>query len=359
MMPMKEDFRSKVLWFSALRRIRIDHPYIIAVGGGIAKTSTKNAVGAVMRAGFPNQVLVGFGNLNTYLGVPLSILDLRIDFREKKISWQWPFILLAALWRGFFARLPKYIILEYGTDQPKDIETLVKKLPPDMGLLTVVTNAHLANYPSEEAIAEDEGWLLEGLNSKGVAIMNMTDPFLEMHRRRIKARIVEISTPLESIATEYARAVGKYFGIESRIVEDALSTYVRPTHRFNQKKIGNWLVLDDVYNANPASMQAALNLLKKMPGRKVAVLGDMLELGPKEKNFHAEIATRASRAADLVVGVGSLATNYKPTVHFDDSDRAASEIFPYLKDGDSILVKGSRGIQMEKIIEALEKHANH
>src|SRR5688500_2495906 len=113
--------RESILWWAAKRRLRFDKPFIIGITGSIAKTSTKEAIGGVLEKAYPGKVVVGYGNLNTFLGVPLAILGFRLNFHSKNVTWQWPFILLLALWRGLFARLPKYLVLEFGADQPGDI----------------------------------------------------------------------------------------------------------------------------------------------------------------------------------------------------------------------------------------------
>src|SRR5688572_10960785 len=113
------DPRPSILWFAAQRRLRLDRPFVLAVGGGIGKTSTKVAIGTLFNLKYPGQVRVGYGNLNTYLGVPLAVLGFEVDFYKQKIGvWAWLKILGAALWRSWFSKLPPYLILEFGTDQP-------------------------------------------------------------------------------------------------------------------------------------------------------------------------------------------------------------------------------------------------
>lgn len=350
-------WRDEFLWRCALRRIRKSNSVVIAIGGGIAKTSTKYAIGSVLSDHFKNNVLVGYGNLNTYLGVPLSILEFRIDFHHQSISWQWPIILLQA-WIRSRRILPKYLVLEYGTDRPGDIKKLTSKLPPNIAVLTTVAPAHVMNYGSLDEVAEDEGTLVASVPNDGVVFINKRDPYYQVHKARIVATtVIEDDLPNEQLSVGFARSVAKYFGVPLEEVEKSLGRMKLPPQRFAQRQIGDWLVLDDTYNANPASMEGALNLLKNMPGRKVAILGTMRELGESEKLLHKHTGDLAHSIADVVIGVGEHTDEYQPVVHFDSSDQAAKEIFSYLKKGDSILVKGSRSIQMEKIISALENVA--
>lgn len=347
--------REKILWWAALRLVRRDKPFVIAIGGAIAKTSTKEAVGAVMRAKFPGEVQVSYGNLNTYLGVPLTILGFKINFHDQHISWQWPFILFSAVCRSFTKCLPKYLVLEYGTDKTGDIPALVSKLRPNIALLTIAGVAHLANYESEEAISKEEGTLLEALPENGVAFINSQDPHKAEHKLRTKAKVIEIDCSLEDIAVEYAKNLGFYFDMTREEVEDALKKVTQAPHRFEHKKIGSWTVLDDTYNANPLSMKAAFGILKGISARrKVAILGDMKELGENEVALHREIGEIAHENFDYIIGVGNLAKEYHPDEWFASSDEA-DKIVALLQEADTILVKGSRSVRMEKIVEKMQE----
>lgn len=348
-------WRERILWWAAERRLRLDRPYIIAVTGSIGKTSTKQAIGAVLRAAFPKMVRVGFGNLNTYLGVPLAILGFRLDFHEKRVTWQWPFILLRAIWRGIFGRLPKFLVLELGADKPRDIEELTRHIRPDLAVITAIGQAHLMNYRDEEEMAKEKGKLLLALRPGGKAILNEQDKFTPMLKNMTKEKIIYFSSPLANLATAIAREVGVQLEIPPAQLELGLKVSDLPSHRLNRKRINGWEVLDDTYNANPLSMKAALEELKKMPGRKVAILGEMKELGEREAELHRQTGELARQSVNLLIGVGELAKNYQADHWFSDSNGAARGALDYLKQGDSILVKGSRAMKMEKIIESLEK----
>lgn len=351
--------RAGILWLCARWRVKKDRPIIIAVGGAIAKTSTKVAIGAVLNEACPGQVRVGYGNLNTYLGVPLAILGFEIDFYKERIGfWRWLGILLTAKWRALFSHLPKYVVLEFGTDQTGDLDKITKKLQPDFGAITIVGPAHLANYKDEKDMAYDEGFLAERTKPTGVVFLNHADPYREEHRARAKAKVREIVTPLELMATEFAKAVGEALKIPADVIASGLKNYEKPEHRFNEKKIGPWLVIDDSYNASPLAMAAALGKLQASPGRHVAVLGDMKELGAEEVKFHRQVGELAKSRADIIVGVGELAKNYTPDHHFNTADEAAYGIFAILKEGDTVLVKGSHSLHLEKIVTALENHQN-
>ncbi|HUD20822.1 MAG TPA: Mur ligase family protein [Candidatus Saccharimonadales bacterium] len=351
------DIREKILWWAAKRRLKADRPFVIAIGGAIAKTTTKEMIGQVLKRAYPNEVGVAFGNLNTFLGVPLAVLGIKVDFWTKKITWQWLPILIQAIWRRFFYRLPKRLVLEYGTDKDNDLEALVKQIPPDIGIITIVGPAHLGNYSKLEAMVKDEGWLAEGTKPSGVVFLNSADPYLKEHQERARAKVVVVETPTEDIARNFTLRLAKFLEINQRIVDEVLDNFAAPKHRLNKLKLGSHQVLDDSYNASPLAMEAAFSLLKKLPPRRVAIIGDMLELGKDEENYHREVGKRAREIADVVVGVGTRAKWYQPNYWFADSQSAAKGLFSIIQEGDTLLVKGSRGIKMEKIVEAL-KHGH-
>lgn len=349
--------REKILWSAAKYRLASDKPYVIAVGGGIAKTSTKVAIGQALNTAFPGQVQVGYGNLNTMLGVPMSILGIEIDFHKQKIGrWGWLRVLHQAKRRAATKKLPKYLVLEYGTDKSGDIKELVSMLKPDLAAITLISPAHLENYRDLEDMADDEAELAWSVPEGGKVFINDEDTLMKERLSKVQAKVISVATTKEEIAKNFARAIAKELGAEPGKIDEALKGSLPTAQRFQTKQLANYYLIDDSYNANPGSMEAALNLLKVRSGRKVAILGTMRELGKDSQRYHQRVGDLAHQAADVVIGVGEMTESYRPTVRFSDSDAAAKEIFSYLKEGDSILVKGSRGVRMEKIVEELMKH---
>jgi UDP-N-acetylmuramoyl-tripeptide--D-alanyl-D-alanine ligase len=348
------DIRLFILWAAADRRLKSDKPFVIAVTGSVAKTSTKEAVGAVLKAAYgESQVRVGFGNLNTALGLPLAILGYEIDFYKQKITWQWPFLLAGAWWRGFTSRLPHYLVIEMGADQPGDMKELTRHIQPDIGVLTVVGEAHLMNYRSQEQLADEKAEIIRATKPAGTIIVNRRDPFFSRHLKAARSQVLEIDCPVAETAKTVAETVGKQLGIEPKIINQSLEGAWQPSGRMQIRR-GAYTIIDDSYNASPTSMNAAFETLAKLPGRKVAILGSMLELGQNEVRYHEAVGRRARDAAEFVIGVGGLAKHYNPDHWFADSSAAAKGVVAFLKKGDSILVKGSHGIRMDKIVEALE-----
>lgn len=348
--------REKILWWSALRRIRKDGSKVVAIGGAIAKTSTKVAVGTLLEHNFPGEVRVGFGNLNSYLGVPLAILGFEIDFYEQKIGpIKWLGILLKALSLGFFRRLPRYLVLEYATDSPGDMAAITAKLPPDVGMITIVGPAHLANYPDTESMVLDEGFLAERTKPDGVLFVNSSDQYLTEHHRRTKARVVNVVAALEEIALKYMEALGRDLNIREEIIDEARADFSPPTGRFVQEKIGPYALLDDSYNSSPLAVKAALRLLEKLPPPRIAILGSMKELGPQSRAYHQEIGLVTKNIATICYSVGDEAKDFGFDRHFPDAQTAAEKILEELPDSGSILVKGSHSVHTEIIANAIRQ----
>jgi len=353
------DLRSATLWWAVGRRLKHDQPFVVAITGSIAKTSTKQAIGAVLEAAFPGQVRVGYGNLNTYLGVPLAVLGFEIDFYARSISWQWLPLLVGAIWRSLFKRLPRYLVLEFGADRPGDIVALTKKVKPNVAVVTLVGPAHLENYPSEAAIASEKAKLLTALGSGGVGFINVEDKHRQiLEQAASTASLKTVQCPRAAIASAFARAVGEQLKVSDELIETVLRRLTPPKGRLSFKKAGSFFVLDDSYNANPLSMESALGVLRAQEPRRVAILGSMLELGPNAPHYHQQIGELARRCSDYLIGVGQLAKHYEPDLWFEHAQDAAKAILPYLKDGDRILVKGSHSIRMDKIVEAVVSHGS-
>lgn len=346
--------REKILWWAARRQIRRHGTKVVAIGGAIAKTSTKVAVGALLQLAHPGEVRVGFGNLNSYLGVPLSVLGFEIDFYAQKIGlFRWIWILKQAIWRGLFGKFPKFLVLEYGTDKPGDIEAITAELRPDVGMITIVGPAHLANYPSLDDMVKDEGYLAERVKDNGILFVNSNDTYLTEYHRRTKARVVNVVTNLEEIAIKFMEALGRELNISTDLIEEARDDFQVPAHRFEQTKVGPYLLLDDSYNSSPLAVKAALHLFKKLPAPRVAILGSMKELGQLSESFHQEIGDYAQGYADQFIAVGDEAQAFGFDTWYPDSETAASKIFEVLPASGSILVKGSHSVRMEKIVEAI------
>ena len=319
---------------------------VVGVTGSYGKTSTKDSIVAVLRAagvraeGTP-------GNRNTEVGVPLSILGLPED--------------------------TAVAVIEMGMRGTGQIAELAALAPPDVAVITAIGPVHLELLGTVEAIAAAKAEILGGLPADGVAVVPADEPLLEGHIAALAAGVA-----VRTFGDEPAIAVsaGDLKAWEQRniaaAVEAAIALGMAPRpgaqvvlERSAMRGIehplpGGGTLIEDCYNANPPAMAAALADLCRRPGRHVAVLADMLELGPDEAAFHRGVGERArDLGVDLLVAVGPRAASYPEGAHgveavtFADTDAAVKGVPALIAPGDVVLVKGSRGMAMERVARAI------
>jgi UDP-N-acetylmuramyl pentapeptide synthase len=268
------------------------------------------------------------------------------------------------------------LVLEMAMRGAGQIAELVRIAEPDVGVIVNVGPVHLELLGTIEAIAATKSELIEGLRAGGTAIVPADEPLLQTHLETLPegvrtvtfgsgGDVAELPDGLElPFASAHMRsnalaalAAARAVGVEpTGVLEVALSDL-----RGQRRELeGGVVVIDDCYNANPMSMRAALDdLAASASGRRVAVLGDMLELGPDEVRFHEEIGAAARGAGvDLLVTVGPLAAAMGPAfggevVAVDAAADVVPALRPRLRDGDTILVKASRGVGLEVVAQAL------
>jgi UDP-N-acetylmuramoyl-tripeptide--D-alanyl-D-alanine ligase len=334
---------------------------VIAITGSTGKTSTKDILAALLEP--HRRTFVSRGNFNTEIGLPLELLAAPAGTQA--------------------------LVLEMGMRGAGQIAELAAIAQPDVGVVVNVGPAHLELLGSLEAIAAAKAELIADLHADATAVIPAGEPLLERHRRADVATVtfgpggdvtlvgqdgeggVEIDAQGERIALQLDFSQAHLRGNLLAAVAAARAIGVTPRGRvtvaFSGRRgertrlPGGITVIDDCYNANPMSMRAALDDLAATAGegRRVAVLGDMLELGPEEARFHAEIGAHAAAAGvDLLVAVGPRSG---ATADAFDGERvraadaqAAAQLVPGLvRAGDTVLVKASRGIGLEAVAEAL------
>ena len=400
---------TKILTWASKRVLAKHKPIIIAVTGSVGKTSTRDAIALVLGTKF--RVRVPKKNLNTEIGVPLVILDL-----DKPTSaWGWLALMFKAIGQATASdqSYPTHLVLEFGADRPGDIKHLCELAPPSVGVVTAITHVHVANYPSLEAMIAEKAELIKCLPADGLAILNADDERTLAMRQLSKALVVtygsndqaevavvdyvlnaprgirfaaadrrteEMPTQVELAGTLGAHqalvcaaaiAVGKHFGVSAAQAAKVLSAqYSPPAGRLKPLAgIKQTLLLDDSYNAAPASMNAALEVLKACQptdvGRRVAALGEMAELGPHTEEQHRQLGWRAAEAGvDLLVLVGeksrdtargALEAGMKDDqiVLVKNAEEAGSYLDKEIKSGDVVLIKGSQSSRMEKTVRDL------
>lgn len=359
-MAMVRSFVEHLLRWATRRTVRVQNPLVIGVTGSSGKTSTKEAIGHVLRKTVRDRIVrVGHGNLNSEFGLPLVVLGLQKP--EGKLAWVKTACL--ALWRGLWperVRTPLVLVLEYGVEYSGDMAKLVSIVPPQVAVVTVVGEAHTEFLGSLDGVAKEKGGLVRALPKSGIAILNANDRRVMAMGERTQALVVPIKVPLAELSQAMAVAVAEHaLGVERGKAEAAMKDWTRPKGRLQLLKAlkGAWL-LDDSYNANPNSMTFALSELQRITSEKkarrsIAVLGDMLELGSGENKAHAGIALLAERVADRVVLVGPRFRRTKRGEWYPGPVQAADALAPTIEAGDVVLVKGSQGMRMEKVSEAL------
>lgn len=389
-----------------LKRFR---PRIIGITGNVGKTSTKLAVYTVLRES-KKRVRMAGGNLNNEYGLPLAVLT---DYERPGGIFFWLWVIALSSFRLISPwakrKYPKILILEYAADKPGDIRYLTKIVKPTIAVVTAVGQipVHVEFFSDREAVIKEKTRLIKGLGPEGIAILNHDDPAVLAMRNQTKAQVMsygfhksadlritnfedrsEFGWPLgisfkletdtssvpvkidnvfgvsQAYAATAAAAVGLCEGLNLVQIAEALSLYEGEKGR--TKLIAgikeSWII-DDTYNSSPASLKAALAIFNDLRApRKVAILGDMLELGSYAKHAHEEMGKLARQAVDELITVGPLAKLIsekaeglkKENIH---SFRNTAELIPKVKDlieeKDLILVKGSQSMRMEKLVAVL------
>jgi UDP-N-acetylmuramoyl-tripeptide--D-alanyl-D-alanine ligase len=311
---------------------------VIGVTGSTGKTSTKDLIAAMVGQG--KRTFATHDNRNTEIGLPLTVLDAPAG--------------------------TEVLVLEMAMRGPGQIAELATIAEPDVGVLTNIGPVHLEQMGTLEAIAAEKASLIKGLKPGATAVIPAGEPLLDPHlpddltivRFSATDDLGDLDVGFDSahmrLNAAAALAAARAVGVEPRgRIEVALSDL-----RGQRIELGpptRVTVVNDCYNANPMSMRAALDdLASAAPGRRVAVLGDMLELGPDEVRFHQEIGAHArDRGVDLLVTVGPRAAAMDGDQAVQTAEEAAALLPELLEDGDTVLVKGSRGVGLEVVAENL------
>lgn len=396
-----------VLQFEARMALFRHKPKIVAVTGTVGKTSTKDVIYECLKPYFNTRK--SEKSFNSDIGLPLTILGLQNAW-SSPIGWIWNLIL------GFFVlfdtRYPNWLVLEIGIDRPGDMKKVAKWLKTDVVVFTKFsqTPVHVEYFDSPKEVIFEKSLLADTLKIDGTLILNRDDEEVfalgERARRKhisygfhtlsdIKAsnqeflyddsnKLVGIifradyggsSIPVRIIGSlgqgqVYGAlaglAVGTALGINIVSLSDAISGYQPPNGRMRIiSGIKNCQIIDDTYNSSPVALSSAIATFKEIKAkRKIAILGDMLELGKYSIDEHKKIGKNVAGFVDMFVAVGermkiavdeALSNGMREEVvlHFDTSSDAGAYIQNLIKEGDIILVKGSQSIRMEKIVEEI------
>ncbi len=352
-------------------------PRVIGITGSVGKTTTKEITAAVLSQRFIT--LKNRGNLNNEIGLPLTVLEM--DAHHQRV------------------------VLEMGMYDVGEIAQLCRIAQPHVGVVTNVGPVHLERLGTIERIAQAKTELVQALPASGVAVLNSDDPLVAAMASQTQARIfwyglnpdadlwadeiegegldgirfrfhyqdetLHVRAPLlgrHSVHTALrAAAVGLVEGLSWEEIVRGMQQLDVQLRLIAARGLNGATLLDDTYNASPASTMAALNLLADLPvqhGRRIAVLGDMLELGSYEEEGHRKVGVRAADVVDLLVTVGqraqliaeeALAAGLPASrvMALDHAEAALAEMRSILGPGDVVLVKGSRAVRMDEIATAL------
>jgi len=371
-----DDVRAAFGKFAGAYRAGFDLP-VIAVGGSNGKTTTKELLASVLRQKLAT--VWSEASFNNDIGVPLTLL--RLDKSHQAA------------------------VIEAGTNHPGELAPLLRMIQPKHGVLTNIGREHLEFFGEVAGVAQEEGWLAELLPAEGRLFVNGDNEWTEPVVRRARAKVVRVGlgekndwrarsirldkngvtfrvdAPKADFSGEYrinllgrhqvvnalfAIAVGEELGLGSSAARDGLIECQPAKMRLQFWETGGVRVLDDAYNANADSTLAALETLCDLPlqGRRVAVLGDMNELGAHSEAAHAEVGRRA---AELGIGqmfaIGKMAAvmaraareaGLNRVIEFADAEAAVNAVKNFLKPGDVVLFKASRSSRLERITGTLK-----
>ena len=356
---------------------RLFDPLVVGITGSIAKTSTKEAIATVL--GSVRRTLKTEGNQNNEVGLPLTLMRLGPEHEAA--------------------------VLEMGMYVSGEIADLAAMAQPSIGVVTAVQAVHLSRIGSLDAIEQAKGELLEALPAEGTAVLNADDPIVTRMDERSVARAVrygfDASADVRAVDVEPGGTTGMHFrlrtpigerpvtiptlgrlsvhnaaagaavglaaGLDLDTIASALEVGWRAPHRVDLVRLRGATVIDDSYNASPGSVTAALELLGDLPGRHVAVLGEMLELGEGHDSGHLAVGEAAARVAELLIvvgeGAGGIAAgamdaglDASRVHHVPDADAALDALLPRLRDDDVVLIKASRGVGLDRVVDGLRLH---
>jgi UDP-N-acetylmuramoyl-tripeptide--D-alanyl-D-alanine ligase len=365
----------------AVQRLAVYHrrqltPTVVGITGSVGKTSTKEVVAAVLSRRF--RTLKNKRSFNSEATLPTSLLRITPDH--------------------------EVAVLEMGMWAPGEIRFLASLARPDIGVVTNVGPSHLERLKSMEAITQAKSELAESLPADGWAVLNADDPRVMAMASQTRAQVfsygltprahlwaddvvsyglagiglvahhgdarVAMRLPLIGRHSVYlalaASAVGLTMGMGwDEIIAGLQDRDAQPRLRVLPGTAGSTLI-DDSYNAAPLSTLAALDILADMEGRRVAILGDMLELGAAEEEGHRLVGRRIAEVAQILVTIGRRARWFAEAARAagmpadqilvaTTSEEATQAVLPLLQPGDTVLIKGSRGMELEHVVAALHR----
>ena len=346
---------------------------VIAVAGSNGKTGTKRLIHTALSGTLHGTASPA--SFNNDVGVPLSLLP--VDSADD------------------------YVVIECGTNAPGEVAYLSGVCGPDVAVVTSIGEEHLEGLGDLDGVRRENAAITTGMNANGVLFLNGDDAGLRDACRDFTGEIItfgfdaENDLPVSGVACDAggtrftlgghdwrvpllgrhnatnaaaAIAVARHLGVADDAIAEGLATAEPPPMRMQVRKAGGVTIVNDAYNANPASMRAALGTLRDLlpeaaastDGRRVAVLGDMLELGDRSEHYHREVGGHLEDLG-LLARVGPLAAGIDAaceTLTYPDAAAAADDLPRHLRPGDVVLLKASRGVRLEVVADAIADYAD-
>jgi len=408
---MKKILQFKLKFWSRLILNKYQ-PVVIGITGSIGKTSAKEAIYEVLRDKL--RVRTSFKNYNNEIGLPLTIIGRESPGRDL-FGWAGVFLTALKLCLLKDKNYPQVLILEMGVDRPGDMEYLTNIAPVDVGVVTAVSYSHLEYFGSVLNIKKEKQVIIEKLDAKGLAILNFDNEHTKEMASVSKARILTyglkaganlqaqdivynftkegydlsginfklnyngsiVPVTMKNVMAETAlyaalaaAAVAIYFDFNLVEVAQALKEFSLPKGRMNLLPgIKHTFIIDDTYNSSPEAALAAVDTLRRVKidatAEKYAVMGDMLEIGSYTEEGHQLVGKKIAesginhliavgeKARDFIRGAKEAGMEDDYIFYFDKPEEAAKFLQNRIKAGDVLLIKGSQGARMEKVVKEL------
>lgn len=347
---------------------------VVGIAGSVGKTSTKEIISAVLEQKF--QVLKTLGNFNNEIGLPLTIFRLR---EEHEIA-----------------------VLEMGISDFGEMHRLTMIAKPDVVVMTNIGYCHLENLKTRDGILQAKSEIFDGIAEDGAVILNGDDDKLstikevkgltpvffglkeqcpyyavDIQNLGLKGTVCTICADEEEFSVHIpvpgnhmvynalaAAAVGRQFGLNAGEIKAGIESLKPVGGRTNIIEHQDLTIIDDCYNANPVSMRSAIDVLAYALGRKIAILGDMFELGEHAEDMHREVGRYgAEKEIDVIICVGKLAANIAEgaremqagirVYEFPDRETLLEQLEEILVPGDTVLIKASHGMKFQEVVQSL------